>query len=71
MGMLKQLLQSGNQVIYQTTKFVVLIYLCVFNLNDYILNIYYSAALSINSEILCVLRLKTVEMCLQKASRMW
>jgi len=60
------------RVIYQTTKFVVLISLCVFILNDYIIyfTTYYSAALNINSDILCLLRLKTVDMCLQKASRM-
>jgi len=48
MGMLKQSLEPGKQVIYQTTKFVVLISLCIFILNDYIIyfTIYYSAALN-------------------------
>jgi ABC-type uncharacterized transport system permease subunit len=48
MVMLKQSLQSGKQVIYQTTKFVVLSSLYVFILNDYIIyfTIYYSAALN-------------------------
>jgi len=45
MGMLKQSLQSGKKVIYQTMKFVFL-YMYLFILNDYIIyfTIYYSAA---------------------------
>jgi hypothetical protein len=72
MGMLKQSLQSGKRVIYQTMKFVVLISLYVFILNDCItyFTIYYSAALNISSEIICLLRLKRVEVCVQKSSRM-